>query len=127
MINEASLKSTLVKIARAELYGYVIERHEDRFTHGIPDICITGNHKNTRWEAKHANPGFKVKGVQELTMSRLDLANHARFIVYYEKDGNRFTYIVHPKEIGHDRTTWKEWTYGFNHNWVVSKIREAHQ
>lgn len=51
-MTENTLVAKLVKIARAELKGYVIFKHADRFQHGIPDISITGSGVTTWWEAE---------------------------------------------------------------------------
>jgi hypothetical protein len=127
-MTEAILKGALVKEARLVLpTSFVILRHEDHFTHGIPDISIDGNKKSSWWEPKYANPGFQCKGIQELTMLRLNIATYARFIIYWEKDKIKRTYIVEPKDIGIPTENWDVYEEGFNHKWVVSKMRQAHQ
>ena len=82
-MNEASLKQALVALMRAELAPFVIFRHEDRITSGIPDISVTGNRHTSWWEVKFANPDFKCPGIQELTALRLAAAGHACFFVIY--------------------------------------------
>ena len=125
-MTESTLKADLVKKARAILKGWEILRHEDRFTHGIPDITFTGLKRTSWWEAKYATPGFKVKGIQELKTRRLALAGLAFFVVYWEVAGEKRTYIVDPCNIRDDISSWKRFTVGFNHEWVIGFIKEAH-
>lgn len=125
-MNEAKLKADLVHTVRQMFKKFVVERSEDRQIHGIPDINITGNKRNSRWEVKHANPGFECRGIQELMMIRLDLAGYARFIVYWEKGEIKRTYIVKPSDIGKPIEEWDTFTEGFSHIWVVEAIRKVH-
>ena len=127
-MNEADLKSALVKTAREVLKSFVVIRHEDRFTHGIPDISFTGRpNRRTTWvEVKYANPGFACKGIQELTMSRLALAGQAVFVVYWQRGTEKRTYLVDPQHIGKDVSEWTMFTDGFNHIWVLEHIKGLH-
>lgn len=124
-MNEAILKGTLVDILRANLQGFVVIRHEDRFTHGIPDISVTGNKITTWWEVKYANPDFKSKGIQDLTLLRLHLAGYANFIIYKDKKVKR-VYIVPPNLITFSTADWPNYAEGFNHLWVVEEVRKLH-
>jgi hypothetical protein len=126
-VTEASLKSAFCQQARAELKGFVVIRHEDRFTHGIPDTSVTGRKKTSWWEAKYANPHFQSKGIQELTMLRLGVAGFAFYVLYYEKGEIRRTYIVDPPDIGKDVNSWTRYADGFNHKWVIEFIKEVHK
>jgi hypothetical protein len=124
-MNEATLKAELVKIARAAMNGYVIIRHEDRGTYGIPDISATGNGKTSWWEAKFANPDFNSKGIQDLTMLRLANVGLARYIIYeITKEKDKFVHIVHPRDLAKWRES-GEMSVGFDHLWVISKIKEV--
>ena len=125
-MTEASLKTEWVKTLRQELRGYVILRHEDRFIHGHPDASITGNKLTSWWEGKFANPGFSYRGIQELTMLRLALAGLAFYIVWWYNKGEKFTYIVHPNDIGKPRETWTRFVKGFDHQWVLEEVRKVH-
>lgn len=125
-MDESKLKGALCDVARQTLKSFVIIRHEDRFTHGIPDISIDGNKTCTWLEVKYANPGFKTKGIQELTMLRLALASHAYFVVYWERNKEKRTYIVDPCDIGKDMNSWERFRDGFNHQWVVEFIKGVH-
>lgn len=122
-MNEATLKSALMKLLRATEPSWVAQRHEDTLTAGIPDLSITGNHWTTWWEIKYANPKFKSLGIQELTCKRLARQSHCEYIVYDECDGDRCVRIFHPDLL-------KNWetapltTIGFNHQNVVEYIRD---
>lgn len=125
-MNETVLKVSLVQVARS-YKGFVVIRHEDRFTHGIPDLSITYK-KRTFWlEVKYADPKFSTKGIQELTMMRLALAGFAYFIIYYEKGKEKRTFIVHPKDIGKsfdELLTCCPNTDEFDHDYVIRFIQE---
>lgn len=125
-MNEAELKSRLMEYLRRSFPGYVIFRHEDKITSGIPDISVTGSELTTWMEVKYANPKFASKGIQELTMLRLSLASSAFYVVYYEKNKERRTYIVEPQDIGRSIDLWTNSTEGFDHSWVVAFIKERH-
>lgn len=125
-MTEANLKTILVQLARAQMKSFVVIRHEDRFTHGIPDITFTGMKLTTWIEVKHATPGFQSKGIQELTMLRLGVASSAYYVVYWEKKLVRRTYIVEPSEIGKSWEEWTRYTDGFNHQWVLDFIKGVH-
>lgn len=125
-ISEATLKSELAKLARVVLAPWIIFRHEDKFTHGVPDFSITGNRRTSWLEAKFANPKFETKGIQELTMLRLAKNGIAFYPVYSLVDGCKMTYLVHPSEIGKPRTTWSNCVEGFNHLWVLEEVKKEH-
>lgn len=125
-MTEASLKSDLMALLRAELPGFVVFRIEDKITGGIPDVVVTGNKSTTWWEVKFANPDFKCPGIQELTALRLAAAGKACFfIVYALRRKERSVHIVHPKNLN-------EWmraevtANGFNHRFVMEFIRGVH-
>ena len=121
-MTEAALKGDLVKRFRTRLPAAVILRHEDRFTHGIPDISITYG-KRTIWlEVKLADPNFTSKGIQDLTMLRLANAGFGWFVVYWTKNKEKRTYIVDPKDIGKPIEEWENYFDGFNHDWVVEFV-----
>ena len=118
------MKGELAKFFRDFLPQYVSNRLEDRFTHGVPDFPVTGGSKRvTVWlEVKHANPKFQCRGVQELMMLRLAKAGYAAFVVYYEDEGIRRTYIVDPKDIGKAPEEWTVFSEGFNHRFVAEYV-----
>lgn len=128
-MNEAKLKGDLCSLIRVRRPAYKVLRIEDHFTHGIPDISIDGNKRHSWWEAKYGVPNFKCKGIQQLTGQQLALADYMRFVVYWQpskESTERRTYIVHPNDIKLDHTTWKDFTNGFNHQWVMERILEVH-
>jgi hypothetical protein len=125
-MNESDLKGDLVRLVKDMFPHWVVLRHEDHFTHGIPDISVTGN-KRTSWiEVKHATPSFKSKGIQELTMLKLARSGIAFYVVYWQKKEQKRTYLVQANEIMFSSDTWNCFCHGFNHAWVVEKIKEAH-
>ena len=124
-MNEADLKGLLVRECRIIMPTFVTIRHEDRFTHGIPDITVTGNKKTLWSEVKLAKPDFKSKGIQDLTMLRLRDKGYAIYVVYQEAtDGNKYTFIVDPKEIGTSINMWTNFVFGFNHSWVANEFKK---
>ncbi|MCG3774243.1 MAG: hypothetical protein JW395_1061 [Nitrospira sp.] len=125
-MTEAELKAELCAEGRLRLPGWEIIRHEDLFTHGIPDMTFTGAGKTTWIEAKHATPGFKVKGIQKHRMKRLALAGNAFFLVYWEKGTVKRTYIVAPKDIDLGPVEWTTFTEGFDHTWVLRYLWRLH-
>jgi hypothetical protein len=126
-MNEAALKSKLVKEFRDSLPSYVTIRHEDRFTHGIPDISVTGNKRTTWIEVKYADPNFHFKGIQVKTLQDLARAGFAFFLVYYDGPAGKLTFIVKPSDIEKSMTEWNDVAIGFNHNWIVSRVMENHK
>lgn len=126
-IQESHIKADLVKELRASLPRFVIIRHEDRITSGIPDISATGGGFTTWIECKFADPKFQSKGIQELTMSRLSLAAfQAIYIVWRIHKGHKFTYKVHPGDIGKPFEGWTNYKEGFDHKWIAEIIKETH-
>jgi len=96
-MTEASLKSALVKALRLRYPNAVVLRHEDKITHGIPDISFTLNGRTSWWEGKFANPGFDTKGIQTLTMMRLAKQGRAYYIVWDKREDT--TFFVLPNQI----------------------------
>jgi len=127
-MTEAVLKGILVKLLRTEIPSAVVFRHEDRLSHGHPDISFTCNRKTTWIEVKFANPDFVSKGIQELTMLRLDLVGSAIYVVYSQtKEGLKYTYIVYPREIGEPTGQWRIPPFGgFAHKSVCNYLQELH-
>lgn len=130
MVEQEERKLTGQLMERFKLLprSFVVERHEQKITHGTPDICITGNWVTSRWEVKHATPNFKTKGIQELTMNRIALAGYAQYVVYWQKPNlGKRTYIVHPRDIGKDpESEWKDFIEGFDHDFVLNRVKDVH-
>ena len=57
-------------------------RHEDRYTHGIPDLSVSLQHRTTWWEVKYADPMCRSKGVQRHLCERLAAASYCRYIIF---------------------------------------------
>lgn len=128
MHHESALKSALVKTASTKLHGFVVMRHEDVRTKGIPDISFSGFGRDSWLEVKHATPRFASSGQQELQMLRLAASSyHARYLVYFEdKNGDsKRTLIVHPRHI-HDLLP-EAWTTGHDHAWVCAHLLKVHR
>jgi hypothetical protein len=122
---EGHLKEALVKKLR-EVPSFVILRHEDSSTSGIPDISVTGRGATSWWEVKYGRPEFTSKGIQELTMLRLSRAGIANYIIYRETaDGKtKQVSIARPANL-HTKESW-DTVLGFDHDWVVNEILLYH-
>ena len=67
---------------KRQLPTAVAIRHEDRYTHGIPDLSLSLRGRTTWWEIKYADPACITKGVQQHLCQRLDAENFCRYIIY---------------------------------------------
>lgn len=128
-MNEAELKSKFVKLARKELVGSVIIRHEDKITSGVPDISLTWDQRRTAWlEGKYARePLITGKKLQVIFGQKLEHQGFARFIVW-EDFGNDVlrTCIVKPSQIARDRTyAVEEYAIGIDHQFLVEYLRRV--
>ena len=124
-MTEATLKGALVKAIRERMPGIVVFRHEDHFTSGIPDLSITWRGKTSWWEVKFANPRFASKGIQELTMLRLSNVGIANYLIYRLLNEHKTVHIVSPQNL----RVWEALgpsTMGFDHQWVIDRIKEIH-
>jgi hypothetical protein len=67
-------------------------RHEDRFTHGIPDFAIHGNGVSSFLEIKYTTTGrIKFTGAQKLTLRRLHAQGMKSFLVIFsDLEGEKF-------------------------------------
>ena len=126
-MDEAGLKRSLVTLGRAKLPSFVFIRHEERFNSGTPDLSVTGNGVTSWWEVKFANPRFKSIGIQEYLLKRLASSGYARYIIFgVEKDGSKWTSIVHPRDIADWKTNWIGLVDGHDYDWLIEAIRHAH-
>src|SRR5262245_32614805 len=127
MAHESKPKSELTLLLRHELLRYVIFRHEDKATYGIPDTSITGNGATAWLEIKLADPDFQSHGQQELNMRRLaNVGFYARYIIYENIERVKRVRIVHPRDFVNWRTS-GDVMIGWDHQWVVEEIRKALQ
>lgn len=122
-MTEASLKSAFVAEAK-KIPGFVILRHEDKISSGMPDISVTGGGRTTWIETKYAKPRLVGSGIQELTMLRLAAAGVAYYLVWEEKRDVRRTLLVHPRHL-HNLLP-QEFFLGFDHLSVVDWFRRLH-
>ena len=82
-------------------------RHEDRYTHGIPDLSLSLARSTSWWEIKYADPLLKTKGVQQYLCARLARASHCQYIIYQRGIHSgpnrrpRQIRVVPPSEIDH--------------------------
>lgn len=123
---ESEPKAKLCETLRKVFPSWEIFRHEDIFTHGIPDISATGN-KKTTWIEVKMGPGFKSKGIQEFKLQRLAHAGHAWYVVFWEDKKGRMTYIVAPHLIGKDRSEWQDSAEGFNYDFIIQFLKKVHK
>jgi hypothetical protein len=128
-MTEHTLVKQLLTLAREELKGYVIQKHNDRANFGTPDISITGLGFTSWWEIKCANPTFDSPGIQELTCIRLAVAGYCRYLIYdFERLKNPTTYIIHPKDIRHGKRTPCEWVNdGIAHRQFIVHVAMLHK
>lgn len=132
-MTEADLKSALVTVMRAELPKFEIFRHEDRATFGVPDLSVTGFGWTSWWEVKHATPNFETQGVQAVTVSKLNIAGYARYIIYREIGHEKHVIIARPDHVFKLHTGQRVdlWTTlpripHFNHRYIAKHIRDVH-
>lgn len=124
---EGKLKSAFQRELERQLPEFVTLRYA---TAGAPDREIVGNNFVSHFEFKHGTPAFRSPGLQELTMCRLAVVGHARYVIWRETPhGGKSTMIVHPL-IVHNRTDWdlqpEAVTIGFDHRWLVDQIKQVH-
>ena len=118
-MTEATLKSALVRQLKLIPYSLVL-RHEDKITSGIPDISFTRGGRTTWWECKFANPSFKSKGIQDLTMKKLGRFGLAFYIVWTPTE----VFITDPEDIDHYRNSFL--FSGIDHRHLAGAMRETH-
>jgi hypothetical protein len=125
LMTETTLVSSLSDIFRLTLKGYIVFKHHDQFTHGVPDLSVTGVGRTSWLECKYANPDFKSEGIQELTMLRLAATSFARYVIYDASKNGRRTLIVEPRHLAN----WRDGAFmrGFDHDFVVETIRQQHE
>lgn len=120
-MTEGKLLAPCLKLMRVELAGFVIIKHADGFTSGIPDVSASEGKRTSWWEFKH---GPKIKwehALQQLTCRRLA---HSAFgchvVLYKDDDESRSTVILTPDEVVIGSVP------GFDHRFVTNFIRNFH-
>lgn len=123
-IRENVLTSDLVRHVKLVVPGAVVFKHTDAMTAGVPDISITYNGITLWLEGKVSRGGGKPEGtgVQLLTMQRLFNHGRAAYVVWWQRDSERRTYILTPRQFG----AWElgdEFAGGWRHDYVVRYLR----
>jgi hypothetical protein len=115
-MTEATVRASLVKRLR-QYKDWIVLRHEDHYTSGIPDISVTGNKITSWWETKYQR-GFTLenKGIQQYTLEQLAKHGHAHYIIYTPEQ----VAVVKPSLEGPYIFA------GINHAEVVKFIRAVH-
>lgn len=102
-------------------------------TAGAPDRSITGCGVTTHWEFKHATPGFRSPGLQELTCMRLAVQGACRYVIWYESASgqDKRTLIVHPQRFSERRPTGifdiEASCVGFDVGWLAHYVVNFHE
>jgi hypothetical protein len=86
-VNEASVTSVLLSVLRHRLPGFVVLKHNDAKTAGIPDISVTGRGLTTWLEIK-VGETIESRMMQQIMLQRLFVASRGgAFYVLYRSDG----------------------------------------
>lgn len=128
---ESKLKAKLMRTILKDWPAAVAFRHEDRIRSGVPDISVSANLFTSWWEAKYANPVIRSRGIQDLTMRRLERAGVGYYVVYYNRHDTKRTCIVESHVLHDimDLQRWRTdclWTEGFDHTFVLAFMRRIH-
>ena len=127
-MNETSLTDTLTSRLREAFPSFVIWKIADRFSHGIPDIEVNGLGVTSHWEVKYADPDFTSKGIQELTMLRLQHTLTPAFYIIFQKEGKtKSTHILTPDQFRKWPDVHVDRVEGFHFEHVVDKVAEVHR
>jgi hypothetical protein len=123
-MNEATCKGHL-SVKLRENKDLVVLRHEDHFTHGQPDFSVTG-YGHTLWMEAKFGDKFKTKGIQTLTLQKLEKFGLAIYIVFwYSIKLGRRTIIVSPAKIDEPVESWPDYVADFDYDWAVRRIKEV--
>jgi hypothetical protein len=125
-VSEADLKSALCSLMREQLRGFVVFRHEDRRTSGVPDISVTGFGRTMWIEVKYANPYLGDIALQRERMKQLSAAGSAYYVIYHQIGSLSRTLIVEPRQLDEWKENSTRFAVGINHRLVVDFIREMH-
>lgn len=120
MLSEAKLVAALMKALGPELPGYVIIKHHDTITAGVPDLSVTGRGRTTWLEVKYANPKIYFRGAQSELMKKLYASGSAFYVVYRENPDA--VEIVAPSNLEHPILT----AAGHDHRAVAAFINRQH-
>jgi hypothetical protein len=132
-MTEASVTQDLLKHLKAALPGAVVFKISDRFTTGIPDICVNWKGHTTWLEIKLLKKGGRLEtcspALQQLTMRNLHRESQggAWYVVYDARGRQKAVTIYEPRAL----TVTEDVTYpfvhlrstGFDHASVVDFVR----
>jgi len=120
-MTENKLLAPCLKLMRTELNDFVILKHADGYTSGVPDVSVSGRGFTTWWEFKHG-PAIKWENaLQKRTCQKLAALGTACFVVLYEESAyTRRTVILSPDDVEVAATA------GFDHQFIVNFVRTIH-
>jgi predicted HAD superfamily Cof-like phosphohydrolase len=121
-MDEAYLKSRLVKACREVMPGGVAQRHEDKFSGGVPDLSWSW-HGVTSWlEAKYARRGRRAEPteLQKIRIDDLRRAGVLTYVLTYRERVGKSVHLLHCWDEGRAAN-------GFDHRQVARWIRDDHE
>lgn len=99
-MSEGRICSTLVKVLRGELPKYVVYKHADRVTAGIPDISATGDGMTTWMEVKYRVKRTPLECGQQMLMAvRLEREGSCIYAIFERLGQRKRTLIVSPAQL----------------------------
>lgn len=127
MKREAALKSAFFRELHRQLPEFLVLQLA---TAGAPDRLVVGNARSSYLEFKHAEPKYESKGNQKLLCLRLAAQGaYCRYVVWMERGREKWTLIVTPQVV-HERldliSHCEAVTEGFDHRWLVQRVKEIH-
>ena len=102
-MSEATIKTRFVKRCKTALPGCEAIRHEDRYTHGVPDLSLSWN-ELTGWFEFKLVP-FKRNKQQEHRCQRLAIVGTFCYYLIYDAT---YIHVVHPRYISEWRTRYEK-------------------
>lgn len=131
---ETKLRSAYLPIAKELMPNpdWVHLRHEDVRSGGHPDYSLSGKHRTSWWEFKHATPLFESDLRQRTICQWLAHASYCRYVIWEETEDFKRTLIVHPKNVKFStmmigQTVEVEASCsGFNHRWLAEYMYKVH-
>lgn len=124
-MTEAKLQARLLRALRTKFLNFVVFKHSELISTGVPDISVNGRGQTTWLEVKVGRPGFNAKGLQTEVLLRLERAGCRIFyVVYREGRAGRSTEVWRPRDL----TTGEALRSapGFDHGLVVDFLEHEH-
>lgn len=113
-MTETEFTGTILKNLRTIHRDWIVFKHADKFTTGIPDMSVTADSSHTTWlEMKYfsieSNPTSEFKpakhlaiGVQMLTMAKIEARGNALYVIGLRpKFGALYVMFASPKWLIH--------------------------